>query len=327
MKTMLLLMERRRTILDTLYESISSHLPQCDVFRLDEAQQQNLAGFFRDHAPSGYDRVVIYSRLKRLKGQVRVLSFVPGLVFFEYDAWQNYASEDKRFGQYSKFYRALPGCRVISSGCGVSRRLRSEGIDARFVPKGFDDRVITDLGRERDIFAAFLGSTNNQSYAARRRTLEAIGEGFPLEVTRTNPGGDYAEMLNRIRVFVSVDTGMGEYMLKNFESMAAGCVLLAQDQGAEENEAVGFKDMENVVLYRSAEEAVERLKMLRDSPELCDRLAAAGRRHANEHFTFSRLGELIALAIAAPMPAAKAPPFFDRLIARIKYPWMLRCVH
>ena len=93
---------------------------------------------------------------------------------------------------------------------------------------------------------------------------------------------------------LSADTGMGEYMLKNFEAMAAGCVLLSQDQGAEENEAVGFRHMENVVLYQNAEEALEHLESLRSSPDLCARLAAAGRRHATERFSFSRLGGLIA---------------------------------
>jgi glycosyltransferase involved in cell wall biosynthesis len=208
----------------------------------------------------------------------------------------------------------------------VSRRLREEGIDARFVPKGFDDRAMADLGRERDIFAAFLGSTSHSSYAARRETLAGIGEKFPLLATRTESGPDYVRMLNRIRVFVSADTGMSEYMLKNFEAMAAGCVLLAYDQGAEENEAVGFRDMENVVLYRNAEEAAERLKQLQNSPELCAKLSAAGREHVRERFAFSRLGGLIAREIAEPMAPPEKPGRLTRAIARIKYPWLLRSV-
>ena len=322
--TMLLVMEGRRSILDRLYESISGSLPRCDIFRLDSSQQENLAGFFRENDPSGYERIVISSRIKRLLGQERVLSLIDGLVFFEYDAWQNYVPEDKYFGQYSRFYRAIPGCRVVSSGCGVARRLRTAGIDARFVPKGFDDGAITDLGRERDILAAFLGSTSHQSYTARRKMLETIGQNFPLLVTRTESGADYVEMLNRIRIFLSADTGMGEYMLKNFEAMAAGCVLLSQDQGAEENEAVGFRHMENVVLYQNAEEALEHLESLRSSPDLCARLAAAGRRHATERFSFSRLGGLIAREISAPMPPPAAPGLLTRLIAMVQYPWLLR---
>ena len=66
-------------------------------------------------------------------------------------------------------------------------------------------------------------------------------------------------MLNRIRFFVSADIGMGEYMIKNFEAMACGCVLLAYDQGELENEALGFIDMHNIVLYRRLDELRDKL--------------------------------------------------------------------
>ncbi len=324
MRTLLLVMDERRAILDWLYESIANNLPECRILRLSNAQQENLARFFRDHDPSGYDRVVIFSRLKRLKGQERALRLIDGLIFLEYDVWQNYMPESKYFGQHSQFYRAIPGCRVISSGHRISGLLRAEGIDGRFVPKGFDDRAIIDTGSERDVFAAFLGSTKNQFYAARRRMLEAIGREFPVLVTRTESGEAYVEMLNRIRVFVSADSGMSEYMLKNFEAMGAGCVLLAEDQGAEENEVLGFRDMENVVLYRTATEAVERLKMLEASPDVCNRIAEAGKQLARERFAFSRIGGLVAQEIVRPMHPIGQPALLDRVVASIKYPWMLR---
>lgn len=323
MRVMLLVMDERRAILDWLYESIANALPECRIFRLTSEQQENLARFFKDNDPADYDRVVIFSRLKRLIGQERLLRLVSGLVFFEYDVWQNYMPECDYHGRYSRFYLGVPGCRVISSGHQVAERLRSEGIDARFVPKGFDDRAITDTGGERDIFAAFLGSTKNEFYARRRAMLGAIGDAFPLLVTRTESGDDYVATLNRIRVFVNADSGMSEYMLKNFEALAAGCVLLTEDQGARENEVIGFRDMENVVFYRSAAEAVEKLRMLETSPELCARLSEEGKRFVRERFAFSRIGPLVAREIVAPMPAPRRPGLFDYLVARIRYRWML----
>lgn len=320
---MLLVMDERRAVLDGLYESIANSLPECRIFRLTRRQQKNLAQFFRAHDPADYDRVVIFSRLKRLIGQERLLRLVSGLVFFEYDVWQNYMPECTYHRRYSRFYLSIPGCRVVSSGHQVARRLRSEGIDARFVPKGFDDRAITDTGQERDIFAAFLGSTKNEFYARRRAMLDAIDKARPILVARTKSGDDYAATLNRIRVFVSADSGMSEYMLKNFEALAAGCVLLTEDQGAEENKAIGFRDMENVVFYRTATEAVERLRMLENSPDLCARLSEEGKRFVREHFAFSRIGPLVAQEIAAPMPALEKPGPIDYLLARIGYRWML----
>ena len=323
MRVMLIVMKERKAPLDGLYDSIAAHVEHCDIFRLTDGEQDDLPNFFRRNDPSRYDRVVVFSRIKRLAHQTKALRWIRGLVFLEYDAWQNYMAESKNHGLFSRLYLATPNCRVISSGLGVSARLRSEGIDARFVPKGFDERLFTDQRRPRSVFAAFVGSIKHQSYAARRRTLEGIRAGFPLDVMQTESGQPYIDALNDIRIFVSADSGMSEYMLKNFEAMACGCVLLAEDQGDAENQALGFIDMENVVLYRSPEEAIEKLKQLQTQPELCDRLARSGSRLAWERFTFSRLGEQIAREIQAPAGKWQPPPLPARIIAKIRYPWLV----
>lgn len=324
MRVMLLVMKERKAPLDRLYESIAEHVDRCDIFRLDDHEQENLAEFFRQHNPSAYDRVVIFSRIKRLSHQAKALRWIRGLVFLEYDAWQNYMAESKNHGSFSRLYLATLGCRVISSGLGISARLRAEGIDARFVPKGFDDQAFLDQQRPRTTFSAFIGSIKHQSYAARRRTLEAIRAGFPLQVMQTESGQPYIEALNEIRVFVSADSGMGEYMLKNFEAMACGCVLLAEDQGEAENQELGFIDMENVALYHSPDEAIEKLKQLQAQPDLCDRLASAGRALAWERFRFSCLGEHIAQELRAPMTEWRSPSSLARMIARLRYPWLIK---
>ncbi len=60
-------------------------------------------------------------------------------------------------------------------------------------------------------------------------------------------------------------------MIKNFEAMACGCVLLAFDQGAAENEALGFKDMVNVVFYKDIPQLQQKLSQLRANPQLAGR--------------------------------------------------------
>jgi hypothetical protein len=323
MRVMLIVMKERKAPLDGLYDSIAAHVEQCDIFRLTDEEQEELPNFFRRNAPSDYDRVVVFSRIKRLAHQASTLRWIRGLVFLEYDAWQNYMAESKNHGLFSRLYLATPNCRVISSGQGVSARLCSEGIDARFVPKGFDDRLFVNQNRTRNVFAAFVGSIKHQSYAARRRTLEGIRAGFQLDVMQTESGQPYIDTLNDIRIFVSADSGMGEYMLKNFEAMACGCVLLAQDQGEAENRALGFIDMENVALYRSPDEAIEKLKMLEAQPDLCDRLARAGSSLAWERFTFSRLGEQIAQEIQSPADQWQPHSLLARIIAKMRYPWLV----
>lgn len=59
------------------------------------------------------------------------------------------------------------------------RRLCAEGVDAVFVPKGYDQQAMSNLGQPRDIEMAFLGSIKSQAYEGQRAFLEA------LESTRT----------------------------------------------------------------------------------------------------------------------------------------------
>lgn len=315
----MLVMDEQRINLDHLYDSIRCALDHCDVVRLSKSQQNNLGRVLRQHNGSAYDRIVIFSRLKRLRRQVDVLRCVPGLVFLEHDACQNYMAGSKYHCLYSRFYLKLPWARVLSSGVGVARRLRGEGVDALFVSKGYDERVVSDRGTERDITAAFVGSINGHSYVERRRMLESIAARSELLITRTDSGQRYVELLNRIRVFVSADVGMGEYMVKNFEAMACGCALLAWSQGEDEDAAMGFEDGRNVLLYRSVEEAVEKLERLRADPALVERIARAGQGFALQHYTFARVGRDLARAIVEPMRPRPELTFWQRAWVRIRY--------
>ena len=112
-------------------------------------------------------------------------------------------------------------------------------------------------------------------------------------MTRTNSGAEYCDTLNRIRFFVSADVGMGEYMIKNFEAMACGCVLLAFDQGEAENRALGLQDMHNVVLYGSIAQLQAKLKVLRADEALVRRIATNGRDLAVSRFSFAQVGRSI----------------------------------
>ncbi len=122
----------------------------------------------------------------------------PNLVILEHDAYQNYIS-CKYTGKFSAHYRRLPWARVISSGHMVTERLRAEGFDAVFVPKGYDQALLQPQGLERDIELAFVGSTNSVAYSGRKALLDELARVEPLVVTRTKSGEEYCATLNRIR--------------------------------------------------------------------------------------------------------------------------------
>ncbi len=312
MKVLFLVQKEQRAILDRLYDGIAAHC-ECDIRWLSSDEQRNLRRYFRREVDvTRYDRIVFFLRFKQEIRQVSFIRTVPNLVILEHDAYQNYI-ECKYTGKFSAHYRQLPWARVISSGFMVTQRLREEGFDAVFVPKGYDQALLQDLGRERDIELAFVGSTNSVAYSGRKALLDELASVEPLVVTRTKSGDEYRETLNRIRFFVSADVGMGEYMIKNFEAMACGCVLLAFDQGDAENRALGFEDMQNIVFYKTIAQLQEKLARLRNDPQLAEQIARRGRDLAVSQYSFGRIGQRI---VEELQPALRAHPplgWFERL--------------
>ena len=304
MKVLFLVQKEQRAILDRLYDGIAAHC-ECDIRWLSSDEQRNLRRYFRREVDvTRYDRIVFFLRFKQEIRQVSFIRTVPNLVILEHDAYQNYI-ECKYTGKFSAHYRQLPWARVISSGFMVTQRLREEGFDAVFVPKGYDQALLQDLGRERDIELAFVGSTNSVAYSGRKALLDELASVEPLVVTRTKSGDEYRETLNRIRFFVSADVGMGEYMIKNFEAMACGCVLLAFDQGDAENRALGFEDMQNIVFYKTIAQLQEKLTRLRNDPQLAAAIARRGRDLAVSQYSFGRIGQRI---VEALQPVLRAHP-------------------
>lgn len=312
MKVLFLVQKEQRAILDRLYDGVAANC-DCDLRWLSDDEQADLRGYFRRNVDvSRYDRILFFLRFKKEIRQLAFIRSVPNLVILEHDAYQNYIP-CKYTGKFSAHYRRLPWARVISSGFMVSERLRSEGTDAVFVPKGYDQTLLHDQGRQRDIELAFIGSTGSVAYSGRKALLEQLAREENLLVTRTSSGADYVDTLNRIRFFVSADVGMGEYMIKNFEAMACGCVLLAYDQGEAENRALGFVDMQNLVLYRDVTELREKLRILRGDPRRTAEIARHGRELVEAEYGFDRIGLRIVDAIRRPLRERPQPGRFERL--------------
>ena len=316
MNVLFLVQAEQRAILDRLYDGIAASCDSCDIRWLSSDEQANLKRYFREHVDlSRYDRILFFLRFKKEMRQWRFIRTLPNVVILEHDAYQNYIP-CKYTGKFSAHYRRMPWVRIISSGAQVSQRLRAEGFDACFVPKGYDQALLSFQGRDRDIELAFVGSTKSVAYSGRKALLDELGRYENLLVTKTKSGEEYCDTLNRIRYFVSADVGMGEYMIKNFEAMAVGCVLLAYDQGADENAALGFVDMQNLVLYRDIPDLREKLRILRADPVKASSIAEAGRLLVEQRYSFAALGQAI---IDAMRPSLRARPplsWLPRLLAR-----------
>jgi glycosyltransferase involved in cell wall biosynthesis len=300
MKSLFLVQKEQRVILDRFYDSICRHLGDCELRRLSSSEQGDLRAYFNDIDLSAYDRVILFLRFKKEIKQVNFIRQIPNLVILEHDAYQNYI-EGKYQGVFGKYYRQLPWARIINSGYQVSEKLRSEGFDSVFVPKGYDQKHLRNLHKCRDIELGFLGSVENKTYKKRKELLKSLSEAENLVIARTNSGDEYLAMLNRIKMFVGADIGFGEYMIKNFEAMACGCLLLTWDQGNRENRALGLEDMVNVVLFRDLDELRQKLTKLRSTPSLIEQIAARGQKLVEVQYGWEMLGQKVAEEIKKPL--------------------------
>lgn len=316
MKVLFLVQKEQRIILDSLYEGVAAN-SDCDLRWLSSSEQANLRKYFEQHVDlKKYDRIILFLRFKKELRQVDFIRTIPSLVILEHDAYQNYVP-CKYTGKFSGYYKKMPWARVLCSGAVVTRRLREEGVDAVFVPKGYDQTRLKNLQQPRDIELGFIGSTKSIVYSQRRDFLEKLSKKENLVAKRTKSGDEYVQTLNRIRFFISADIGMGEYMIKNFEAMACGCVLFAYDQRAEENQALGFKDMKNTVLYSSVEDFQKKLAVLRADPTLAEQIARSGQCLAKTQYGFSTIGKVIVKAMEPALRVRPEPGFLLKLRSRL----------
>ena len=280
---------------------------------VEVTREHGLEAYFNEADFSGYDRVIADTNLRRLGKRYQCLKRAPGLVVFDHDVCQNNVSTSEWYHRYPSVLRDLGTVRIIVSGATLAGQLQDEGIDACYLAKGYDDNVVSPLGIERTHQAAFVGRVKNKVYKRRKKFLlrqEKLGR---LELLRAEPGDAYNRLLNQIRVFVSADIGFGEYMIKNFEAMAAGCVLLAWRQPEREQSSLGFVDGENVVLYDSEPELLEKLAWLNDNPDSAAQIAHAGQQLVSQRHTWTDRAKAMPALLAPAIKTAPPTNWMDRL--------------
>jgi glycosyltransferase involved in cell wall biosynthesis len=237
-----------------------------DLLYVEKKDQGNLHKLLLPGNVAKYDRVVLDLRFRYVSRQADLLCRVPGLVIYEEDACQEFIATSKWQGKFSAFYRRIPHARIIFTGYRISRAFADMGVNACFLPKGYSATTIYETDGNRLIEFGFIGRLASSAYDDRRIFLERAASELGVQLLRTEPGDDYRNTLNKIRVFVSADLGMNEYMAKNFEAMACGCVLMAHRQGRGEEEALGLIDGTNVLLYDDYENFKDQLVRLRTMP-------------------------------------------------------------
>ncbi len=291
------------------------HVPygwNVDVILLDEEKQTKLNEVMNIETLQKYDRVVLDLKWGLIKRQRTFISRIPNLIIHEYDACSNFMSFSGGYRKFEHFYHRLGPFRLICTSSTVSTWFRDQGLDVVFVPKAFDSNYLCHLKVERDIEFGFIGTQDNPHYKYRNKMLKTFLKYIPLLIKQTQSKEEYLETLNRINFFISADVGMHEYMIKNFEALSCGCILVAYRQGREE-EALGFKDMDNVVLYSTPEEALQKITYLQQNTTEAEKLRRRGMDHVNANFTVAKRDERLFHALEGEIKSHKdLRPFVRR---------------
>lgn len=254
---------------------------------LDKSKQKWLSWRLRKVNFSDYDAVISDLHFKNIHKQPYFFKTIRNLFFLEEDACQNYIQSSQWYGIFSRFYKNLPDSTVMTSGYSTAEKLSREGVCSYFITKAYDHTLIKNYNRDRDITLGFIGNIENKVYKKRRETLLFLKKHTDLKILKTDPGIEYVKMLNRIEYFVSADKGLGEYMIKNFEAMAAGCILCAWRQGFGEEEALGLKDLENCILYSDSNELTKKINLVSNNINLKKYILKNSQDHATKNFSYA----------------------------------------
>lgn len=259
-------------------------------------RESGMVAYFSQGDFSAYDRVIVDTNLRRMGKGYKCLKGLPGLVIWDHDVCQQNVKTSEWYKRFPAVLRDIGQCRLIVSGATLAAQLRDQGLDVVFQAKAYDEATVWDQGLERDIGTAFVGRVKNKVYQQRRRLLGRLQKDGLIQILRAEPGQPYNDLLNRIRIFVSADVGFDEYMIKNFEAMAAGCLLLAWRQPDIEQRHLGFIEGENILLYQGEDELRQRLSWVAANPEAAGEIAGRGRSLVeNRHRWSKRAADCLAL--------------------------------
>ena len=299
MKTSLLILStlRKRLSLDVAFDELNESF-STKLIKIKIDKNISLHHLLLKYSSDSYDHILLDLPHTFLRNNAKTIKRISRkTTIYEEDACQNYIPDSRWFADFSYFHKKIGNTKIACTGYNITQKLKSEGTNAHFIPKGYDQNLISSLKNPRDIKLGFIGTYRSNTYHERYKMLHQVELFADLQIIRTNPGKEYNDTLNRINTFFSADCGIGEYMAKNFEAMGAGCLLIAYKQGNEEEKALNLIDRNNILLYQSFDEAMEKIEWARANTEEASAIAYNGTLLAQKEYSFETLAKKLAYVI------------------------------
>lgn len=231
-------------------------------------------------------------------------------LMYDFDAYQNFSSmasgvsDSDYHGTWPKVFESNGFHALFCTGKATRDNLRSEGVNAIWVPKAYDETRLFPKHQPRRGIGYF-----GEQYNARAAMLASV-KAAGIQVTRFRcPYADLNEHLNQFQICLisnmvgtariplhrrllglfphlaySISPGP-EPMAKNFEIPGSGTVAACDH--IPELEDLGFLDGETAIIYRDFDELVEKLRhYARESDQLAV-ISANGAKLCRERHTWA----------------------------------------
>jgi hypothetical protein len=215
-------------------------------------------------------------------------------VWMEHDAWFNYSPAHPAWhGKFPDTYRRDGFHLMFATGRDLAALLRRDGVDARWMPKGYSAANFTDLGRNRSGVCTFgtmwpsrramIARLQHRgiaprdvsgSFAGLNDRLNRHAAAVVCNMPGTVPFGLPGRAVRRyVPTFVRVRPAV-EPMIKTFEVAGSGCAPVIDH--LDELDELGFVDGQTCLTYRTFDEAADKLLAVDD-----DELSTIGRAAAS----------------------------------------------
>ena len=173
-------------------------------------------------------------------------------VMYDWDVYMNYSTfaGDKYFGCWPETFKRQEFDTLVTTGKYVRDRLESDGVNAVWIPKGFDGNRFKNECKNRDGIC-FYG----RPYKDRANMLDVVElDGWNVNKIRCN----YFYLSVELNKYFGcvMDNGI-EPMAKHFEVSASGCAPITND--IDELYSLGFEDGKTMIVYDSHDELLDEL--------------------------------------------------------------------
>lgn len=230
------------------------------------------------------------------------------VVMIEYDAHANFNPAGSIYGLLTEFLGKARIDLLVVSGRRWCDDLRRLGPEVLYLPKAAPASFLTRGNHGSGAFCAF-GSVAHGQYAERAALFNAIRPTISIDVAQTGldrtlatlraaitarhdgpvvhrlrfPYPDMATLLAWYSGCIICDRGLGEPMIKHFESAALGVAPVRDDEAEGELEALGYRDEESMVVYRSRQDLFDKLAHYHRHRSDLERIQAGARAVSGRH--------------------------------------------